>query len=177
MTQTKQPTQIMKKPKAVLFFAEELNQIRTVELNAFFTNVLGSAPGSFQIDKELMTLVKKAHKILSYTLDQQNVDGQVKEAMLGSVLIARILKNEFRAPYENLYAIATRGFIKEKGFQKDLGHDGIWENIMRAVEGHIGADSPSILLEPRPGTAEHEIFNAYRIAEMDFLELKTPEKD
>lgn len=163
----------VKKPKAILYFEKELNEIKDTELNAFFVNALSVAPSDFHTDKELLHLVKKAYMIMDSLLTQNNVAGQVKEAMLGTVLIAKILEHEFRAPFKHLGAIAVRAFLADKKINNLP--TGLWENIMRAVEAHEGPNSASILLEPRPGTAEHQVYMAYRIAKMDFLQLKIEE--
>lgn len=162
--------QTVKIPKAVLFFQKELNDIKNTELNAFFTNVLASAPVEFQKDKELLSLVKKAHHIMSAFLEEQNVMGEVKDAMTGTVLIAKILHHQFRAPFQHLGALGVNAFLKEKKLNKDIPV-GLWQNIMRAVEAHEGPQSASVLLEPRPGTAEYEVYMAFRVAKLSFLNL------
>lgn len=154
------------KPKALDYFQKEIDDIKTTELNCFFNNVLVAAPQSYHDDVELLKNVKKAYNIMNHLLEAQEVEGIAKEAILGTILIAKIMKNEFSGEYADLYPLATRIFIEGTGEEKVIARN-LYENIIRAVESHLGMKTPSLMLQPKAGTVEAEIANAFSLAEME----------
>lgn len=155
------------KPKALAFFEKEVDAIKHTELNTFFNNVLATAPASYGENEALLKEVRKAHDILKFQFDENDVDGIAKEALLGTVLICKILETDFKdSEYPNLFAIATRQFIEETNEHKVIPTN-IFENIIRAIESHLGNKSPSLFLRPKAGTAEAEIANAFTLAKID----------
>jgi len=154
-------------PKALAYFKKEIDDIKNTELNCFFNNVIVAAPESFHNDPVLLLNIRKAYNILKHTMGRNKVQDIAQDALLGTTLICKILKNEFKdAPYPNLYPIATRQYIESIGEDEVLPRN-LYENIIRAIESHLGGDSASLMLYPKAGSAEAEIANAFIVAELD----------
>lgn len=154
-------------PKALAYFQKELDDIKSPELNCFFNNVIVAAPESFHNDAVLLLNVRKAYNILKHTMERKGIQETAQEALLGTTLICKILKNEFKdSKYPNLYSIATRQYIESIGENEVLPRN-LYENIIRAIESHLGADTASVMLYPKAGSAEAEIANAFIVAEME----------
>lgn len=157
-------------PTALENFEKELNMIQDSTLQAFFYNALAVSPQSFHDDKELQDYVKVAFHILRGLLDQRNVQGAVRDALLGTTLLCDIMFNEFEEEMRSLHTVAVRTYLENRGIEKDI-NKGLWENIMRAVESHNGDKGASPILEAKPGTAEYEVFTAFSIARLGFVNL------
>lgn len=154
-------------PKALAYFQKELDAIKSNELNCFFNNVIVAAPESFHNDPVLLLKIRRAYNILKYMMDRKEIQEEAQEALLGTLLISKILQNEFKdSEYPNLYPIATRQYISSIGEDEVLPRN-LYENIIRAVESHLGSDSASIMLYPKAGSAEAEIANAFIIADLE----------
>lgn len=156
--------------KAIHYFERELARITDANLQGFFFNALAVAPQSFHDDEELLLHVKKAFYFLGGMLDQRKVQGTVKEALLGTVLLCDMMFNEFEDEMKALHPVAVRTYLENRGVDRDI-QQGLWENIMRAVEAHNGDKGASPLLEAKAGTAEQEVANAFAMANLDFIKL------
>lgn len=157
-------------PTALTNFEKELAHIQDATLQGFFYNALAVAPQSFHDCTPLQQDVKTAFHILRGMLDQRNVQGAVRDAMLGTVLLCDIMFNEFTEELRSLHTVAVRTYLENRGLDKDINR-GLWENIMRAVEAHNGDKGASPLLEAKPGTAEYEIAQAFNVARLGFVKL------
>jgi hypothetical protein len=157
-------------PKAISCFEKELQFIQDTTLQAFFYNALAVAPQSFHDDKELQEYDKAAFHILRGILEQKNVQGAVRDALLGTVLLCDIMFNEFVEDMRCLHTVAVRAYLENRGVNKDVQR-GLWENIMRAVESHNGDKGASPILEAKPGTAEYEVALAFSVARLGFVKL------
>ncbi len=157
-------------PKALEFFKKELDTIQDASLQAFFYNALAVAPQSFHDDEELLENSKKVFHILNGMLMKRNVQGAVRDALLGTVFLCDIMFNEFDENMKYLHTVAARKYLEERKVNKDI-HQGLWENIIRAIEGHEGIKGASILLESKPGTAEYEVANAFAMAQLPYIKV------
>ncbi|MCY8466595.1 hypothetical protein [Bacillus atrophaeus] len=157
-------------PKALDYFKKELNLIKDMNLNNLFYNALAVAPQSFHNDKETQKLVKSAFYILKGILESRNVEGAIKDALLGTVLLCDIMVNEFDDSMKDLHTVAVRKYLENQRVDKDVQQQ-FWQNIMRGVESHEGSNGASPLLDSKPGTAEAEITYAFMIARMEFIKL------
>ncbi len=155
-------------PKALGVFEKELGMIQDATLQAFFYNALAVAPQSFHDDEELLENSKKAFHILNGMLIKRNVQGAVRDALLGTVFICDIMLNELEENMKYLHTVAARKYLEERKVHKDI-HQGLWENIIRAIESHEGSKSVSILLEAKPGTAEYEVASAFALAQLPYI--------
>lgn len=155
---------------ALKYFKNELDYIQDSTLQGFFYNVLAIAPQSFHDDEKLLEKVKKAYHILRGMLADRRVEGAIRDALLGTVLICDILSNEYTGDEHAIHTVAVRNYLKKHKAHKDIQHN-IFENIMRAVEAHEGSDSLSPVLEARPGTAEAEIATAFAIAKLPYIKV------
>ena len=158
------------KPTALTYFKKELAMIKDASLQAFFYNALAVAPQSFHDDEELMAYDKKAFHILNGVLTHRDVQGAVRDALLGTVLLCDIMYNEFEDDMKALHTVAVRTYLENRGVDQDV-QKGLWENIMRAVEAHNGDKGASPLLDAKPGTAENEVAYAFIIARLDYVHL------
>jgi hypothetical protein len=163
-------TEININPTAIQHFDKELAMIQDSTLQAFFYNALAVAPQSFHDDTELQDYVKVAFHILNGLLDQRNVQGAVRDALLGTTLLCDIMFNEFEEDMRSLHTVAVRTYLENRGVNKDI-NQALWENIMRAVESHNGSKGASPLLDAKPGTAEFEVFTAFSIARLGYVTL------
>lgn len=154
--------------KAIAYFEKELEMVQDATLQALFYNALAVSPQSFHDDEELMEHSKKAFHILRGVLGQKGVQGSVRDALLGTTLICDIMYNEFEEELRSLHTVAARVHLENLGVHKDI-QLGLWENIMRAVEGHNGSGGSSPMLEAKPGTAEYEVANAFLIANLGYV--------
>lgn len=162
------------KPNALIVFEKELEQIQDSSLNAFFYNALAVAPESFHSDEELLTYVKRAFYVLRGFLEQRGVEGAVRDALLGTTLLCDMMYNEFSEDMKPLHTVAVRNYLEKRNINKDV-QLGLWENIMRAIEGHNGDKGASPMLESKPGTAEYEVFKAFSVAKMPYVEINFEE--
>lgn len=154
------------KPKALVVFEEEIESIKNVEIQAFVNNVLAIAPASYAADEKLIELVKKAYKIIKHMLTKNKVDENAIEMISSVVLIARILKNEFKdTNYPMIYTMATREFIKKHNEDSVLPTN-VFENLMHAIECNEGQEGISVSIHPKNGTVEAEVSNAFIMAEL-----------
>jgi hypothetical protein len=156
--------------KAITYFERELNAIQDESLRSFFYNALAVAPQSFHDDEELQEYVKTTFHILRGLLEQREVKGAVRDALLGTVLLCDIMLNEFEENMRALHTVAVRTYLENRGVDKDV-NKGLWENIMRAVESHNGDKGASPLLDAKPGTAEFEVLQAFNIARLGYIKL------
>jgi hypothetical protein len=157
-------------PTAIGNFKWELEVIQDDSLQAFFHNALAEAPQSFHDDSELQEHVKVAFHVLRGLLDQRNVSGAVRDALLGTVLLCDIMVNEFDEDMVAMHTVAVRKYLEKRGVHKDI-NQALWENILRAIESHEGDKGASPLLEAKPGTAEYEVFTAFSIARIGYMML------
>lgn len=157
-------------PTALEYFGRELDMIQDSTLQAFFYNALAVAPQSFHDDKEIQEFDKKAFHILKGILDSKNVGGAVRDALLGTVLLCDIMINEMPEDMKHLHGVAVRKYLEKHQVNEDV-QQGLWENIVRAIEGHNSNRGASIMLEAKPGTAEHEVAQAFNLARLPFLIL------
>lgn len=157
------------KGAATHFFKKELEFLQDESIRVFFHNALVAAPESFYQDTEAMTLVKRAYHILRGFMEARGVQGSLRDALLGTVLICDIMVNEFKEEQKNLHAVAVRGHLKAHGVDKDIQQP-LWENILRAVEAHEGAEL-SPILDAKPGTAEFELLQAFNVARMNYVTI------
>ncbi|HFF1838727.1 TPA: hypothetical protein ACGBET_003446 [Bacillus cereus] len=162
------------KPKALDYFKKELEQIKDASLQAFFYNSLAVAPESFHNDEELMEYTKKAFYILRGFLEQRQVVGTVREALLGTTLLCDIMFNEFEDDMKSLHTVAVRTYLENRGMNEEV-QKGLWENMMRAVEAHNGDKGASPLLDAKPGTAEYELAQAFAVARMPYVHINWEE--
>jgi hypothetical protein len=156
--------------KALAYFERELNGIKDDSLRAFFYNALAVAPQSFHDDEDLQEHVKTAYHILHGLLGQRDVQGAVRDALLGTTLIAYIMFNEFEDDMRSLYTVAARTYLENRDVNKDI-QQGLWENIMRAVEASNGTKGASPMLDAKPGTAEFEVLQAFNVARLSYIKL------
>lgn len=157
-------------PTALTYFEKELNMIQDATLQGFFFNALAIAPQSFHDDETLQENAKAVFHILRGLLEQRDVQGVVRDAMIGTVLLCDIMFNEFPEELRSLHTVAVRTYLENRGLKKDV-NVGLWENIMRAVEAHNGDKGATPLLEAKPGTAEYEIAMAFNIVRLGFVKL------
>lgn len=155
--------------KAHDIFKEELDVIQNKEVKVFLENAMEMAPANFYGDEEIVSETKKAARVLAGLLEQKKVEGMARDAMLAAVLIADIAKGNLPDEFKHLHPVAVRGFLRP--LLPDV-NAGMFESIMRAVEGHEGEDSPSESLKPRQGSAEYEIAIAFSVAKMDYITVK-----
>ncbi|MEB2276858.1 hypothetical protein LAV82_22840 [Bacillus sp. ILBB4] len=155
---------------ALTYFEKELKGIQDASLQAFFYNALAVAPQSFHDDANLQEHVKTAYHILRGLLDQRGVKGTVRDALVGTTLLCDIMQNEFEEDMRPLHTVAVRKYLEKLEVQKDV-NQGLWENVMRAVESHHGAEGASPLLDAKPGTAEYELAQAFSIARLGYVKL------
>jgi hypothetical protein len=158
------------KPHALDFFKKELNHVQDSTLQAFFYNALAVAPQSFHDDESVMLHTKEAFYVLKGMLESRHVQGTVKDALLGTVLICDIMLNEFDESMSSLHTVAVRQYLDSKKVNQDI-QQGLWENIMRAVESHHGDKGASPLLDAKPGTAEYEIAQAFAMVSLGYLTI------
>jgi|GEM_PF-3510597 len=156
--------------KAISYFNRELSLIKDASIHALFHNALAVAPQSFHDDEELLEYVKTAFHILRGMLEQRNVTGLIRDALLGTTLICDIMYNEFNDDMRHLHTVAVRKYLEKHQVHKDV-QQGLWENIMRAVEAHNGDKGASPILEAKPGTAEYEVAQAFAVARLGFVKL------
>ena len=157
-------------PKAIEYFKRELALIKDANIHALFYNALAVAPQSFHDDEELLEYVKTAFHILRGMLEQRNVQGVVRDALLGTTLICDIMYNEFDDDMRHLHTVAVRKYLEKRQVNKDV-QQGLWENIMRAVEAHNGDKGASPILEAKPGTAEYEVAQAFAVARLGYVKI------
>lgn len=157
-------------PKALAYFERELNAIQDDTIKAFFYNALAIAPQSYHDDEGLQEHVKTAFHILRGLLDERDVKGAVRDALLGTVLLCDIMYNELQEDMRSLHTVAVRTHLIKHGVDKDIQRN-IFENIMRAVESHEGDKGASPLLDAKPGTAEFEILQAFSVARLGYVKL------
>ncbi|ARC67383.1 MULTISPECIES: hypothetical protein [Bacillus] len=157
-------------PTALDYFKKELDLLKDVSLKSLIYNALAVAPQSFHDDEETQEIVKSAFYILKGILEARNVEGTVKDAMLGTVLLCDIMVNEFEDNMKDLHTVAVRKYLEDLRVDKDVQQQ-FWQNIMRGVESHEGPNGASPLLDSKPGTAEAEITYAFMIARMKFVKL------
>lgn len=158
------------KAKAINYFERELALVKDANLHGFFYNALAVAPQSFHDDEDLMLHTKTAFYILKGILEQRRVQGTVKDALLGTVLLCDMMFNEFEDEMKALHPVAVRTYLENRGVDRDI-QQGLWENIIRAVEAHNGDKGASPLLEAKAGTAEHEVATAFAMASLGFIKL------
>ncbi|ACK98775.1 hypothetical protein CN498_21680 [Bacillus thuringiensis] len=158
------------KPKALDYFKKELEQIKDANLQTFFYNSLAIAPKSFHNDEGLMEYTKKAFYILYGFLNQRQIIGTVREALLGTTLLCDIMFNEFEDEMKKLHPVAVRTYLENHGMNKEI-QQGLWENIMRAIEAHHGNKGASPSLDAKPGTAEYELAQAFIVAHMPYVNI------
>lgn len=164
----------MTKPIALTYFEKELAYIQDSSIQAFFYNALAEAPTSFHEDEALLKQTKKAYHILRGILEAKGVQGAVKDALLGTTLLCDILHHEYTGDLHMLHTVAVRPYLAARRVNEDV-HQGLWENMMRAVEAHHGDKSISPLLEAKPGTAENEVYTAFLLANLPYLTVNTSE--
>jgi hypothetical protein len=158
------------KPTAIETFDKELAMIKDDTLRAFFFNALAISPQSFHDDVKLQNNVKVAFHILRGLLEKRNVQGAVRDALLGTTLLCDIMFNEFEEEMRSLHTVAVRTYLENRGLNADI-QKGLWENVMRAIEAHQGDKGASPMLDAKPGTAEFEVANAFAIASLGYVNL------
>lgn len=157
-------------PLALDAFKRELAWIEDSTLQAFFYNALAVSPQSFHDDEALLENTKVAFHVLRGMLELRNVQGAVKDALLGTVLLCDIMQNEFSEEMRPMHTVAVRTYLETRELDKDV-QKGLFENVIRAIEAHESNKGASPLLEAKPGTAEYEVAQAFNVARLGFVKL------
>ena len=162
----------MEQHKGVAKFENELKVIESEDIRAFAHNAIVASPPSFWKDKELVAYTKKVFKVVKELLDHDKVKPPIRDVILTGVLLSDVALNELSDRFKHLHPLAAAKILEP--VSKDI-HKALWEGITRIIEAHEGENTPSKLLEPKPGTPEHLVSLAHRLVKNQTIEVKIEE--
>jgi hypothetical protein len=158
----------MEQHQGVAKFEQELKVIESEDIRAFAHNAIVASPPSFWKDKELVEYTKKVFKVVKELLDHDKVKPPIRDVILAGVLVSDMALNELSDRFKHLHPLAVAKVLEP--VSKDL-HQALWEGIIRIAEAHEGENTPSKLLEPKPGTPEHLVSLAHRLVRTNTVEV------
>jgi hypothetical protein len=159
----------MEQHKGVATFENELKAIEFEDIRAFTHNAIVASPPSFWKDKELVTYTKKVFKVVKELLEHDKVKSPIKDVILAGVLLSDIAYNELSDQFKHLHPIAAGKLLEP--VSKDV-NKALLEGILRIIEAHEGDQTPSKLLEPKPGTPEHLVSIAHRLVKNQAIHVE-----
>jgi len=160
----------MTAPKAVEIFEYEIQQFQNEDFKAFVHNALVDSPKSFYEDEKVVQHTKKTFFLVDEMLKADEVQGTIRDTILAGTLLSDIAINEMPNHMKNLHPFAGRVYLDKA--KKDIQIN-LFEGVCRIIEAHEGDQTPSTVLKPKPGTPEHLVALANRIARLETIEIKT----
>ena len=158
-------------PKGVAALSDIIDLINDPKFKAYTVDVLQTAPRSFHNDDILHRTIRKAFVIFHSQIKKNGIDGQLEDAAIMILLIARILKNEIKEEkYQNVYPLLMDAHLKSLELN-DVLPQGVYENMMNEISGHLGTDSIYRGVASKPGSLGYELNLAFSIAESPHIEI------
>lgn len=153
---------------AVDIFVKELEEIKQEDVKVFAHNALVSAPTSF-ISEQNTDHTKKVFYVVKSLIEMDGVTGPIRDVILTGALLSDIADQYLSEELNELHPVVAKTLLKP--LADDL-HAGLFEGIIRIVESHEGQNTPSKLLEPKPGSPEHLVAMAHRLVRNESIHIE-----
>jgi hypothetical protein len=156
----------------ILNYQSVLDEIKGEDIKMFVKNCLNAATDNFKKDEKICQHVRKTCKLLNEMLAMESPNGEkattTKDLIITSVILSDITINDLPKELKHLHPLTVKSFIEQ--FRGDM-NSGLIEVLVQTIEGHEGANSPSKLLVPRPGTIEFTVALAHQISRLECVEI------
>lgn len=133
-------------------FANEIDNIRNEEFKSLVICAYEHADQSFQEAYGLHDEIKRMYVLTEQFVDSQRLTGSLKDLVLTSVLLCDITLSSLPVDLEYLHPVTVRPFLKTLDVEINKQ---MLEALLNLIESHEGSESPSNMLEPKPGTPAH----------------------
>lgn len=133
-------------------FAKEIDAIRTEEFKALIVCAYENASDAFHEADFLHDEIKEMYQFTAQFIDTQGLTGGLRDLVLTAVLLSDITLLNLPADLTYLHPITVKPYLYtlEVSINKQM-----LDAVISIIESHEGGNSPSSLLEPKPGTPGH----------------------
>ncbi|CDQ41772.1 hypothetical protein [Virgibacillus salexigens] len=132
-------------------FETEINKMESLDIKTFAENAMVAAPASFKEDEDLINYTRKVFVVAEELLENNKIDGNLKDIILTGVLLSDIAYNEDEK-YRSIHPFLVRPLLND--VKNDLVPN-VYEAILKIVERHEGVNTPIAQLHPQAGSLEH----------------------
>lgn len=155
--------------EAALIFRNELESMETEEIRNFASNALGLAGEEFAANEADIIHTKKVFRVCDQLLKDTGTAGAFRDGMLTAVLIMDIAKHKMPEGFDKLHPVAIGPMLESV---KSCINPEIYKGILSMAEGHEAEHSPTLAMEPKPGSPAYLIALANKIVRMDFVNIE-----